>query len=61
MSNSNMTIEQIESALKTKYNIVNITEFDYLYQITCDNKQVKVKKSTLKGKKMPLTIKNLLK
>lgn len=56
-----MTIQQIESALKEKFNIVNITEFDYLYQITCDNKQAKVKKSTLNGKKMPLTIKNLLK
>ncbi len=55
-----VTIEQIETELKTKYNIVNIKEFDYLYTITCDNTTVKLKKDTLKGKRYPLTIKRLL-
>lgn len=56
-----VTIEQIETELKSKYNLVNIKEFDYLFVITCDNTTVKLKKDTLKSKRYPLTIKRLLK
>ena len=56
-----MTIEQITTELKTKYRQVDYKEYDYLYLISVDGRQVKVKKSTMTGNKMPLTIKNLLK
>ena len=56
-----MKIEQITEQLKTKFTNVDYKEYDYLYLISVDGRQVKVKKSTMEGNKMPLTIKNLLK
>jgi hypothetical protein len=57
-----ITIDEIEKALRDKYNQVSIQEFDYLYAISIDGgKTVKIKKDTLYASKIPTTIKNLLK
>lgn len=57
-----ITIDEIEEALKKKYKQVSIQEFEYLYAISIDgDKAVKIKKDTLYSKRIPTTIKNLIK
>ena len=57
-----ITINEIEEALKKKYKQVSIQEFEYLYAISIDGgKAVKIKKDTLYSKRIPTTIKNLIK